>query len=127
MGRITEDVRLIDFKDMKDRYCKEPQFIRGLLDFSSFSDILKRELETDPEFKAEYEALEAEIDLFGSIIQMRLKAGLSQAEVARRMGRRPTSIWRLEQGKSSPTFNTVQKYAAACGYDAHITFSKSTD
>ena len=53
------------------------------------------------------------------ILSARLKAGLTQAEVARRMGTTASAVSRLEAALSrkghSPTFATLRKYAAACG------------
>lgn len=73
----------------------------------------------DPEFKAEYDALEEEFSFFDALVEARQKAGLTQEEVARRMGTKPPAIARLEssggQKKPSPTLNTLQKYAKALG------------
>ena len=73
----------------------------------------------DPEFRAEYDALEEEFSIFDALVEARKKAGLTQEEVARRMGTKPPAIARLEssggQKKPSPTLNTLQKYAKALG------------
>ncbi len=73
----------------------------------------------DPEFKAEYDALEEEFSIFDALVEARRMAGLTQEEVARRMGTKPPAIARLEssggQKKPSPTLNTLQKYAKALG------------
>jgi transcriptional regulator with XRE-family HTH domain len=73
----------------------------------------------DPEFKAEYDALEEEFSIFDALVEARRQAGLTQEEVARRMGTKPPAIARLEssggQKKPSPTLNTLQKYAKALG------------
>lgn len=73
----------------------------------------------DPEFKAEYDALEEEFSIFDALVKARQKAGLTQEEVARRMGTKPPAIARLESSgghhKPSPTLSTLQKYAKALG------------
>ena len=55
-------------------------------------------------------------DLF---LKARHEAGLSQAQVAERMGTQPPAIARLERslatGKHSPSLTTLRKYARACG------------
>lgn len=57
--------------------------------------------------------------LLDILLKVRHAAGLSQAEVAERMGTQPPAITRLERalatGKHSPTVSTLRKYAEACG------------
>ncbi len=73
----------------------------------------------DPMFKAEYDALEDKFALFDELIRARKKAGLTQAEVARRMGTKIPAIARLESGgenkQHSPSVATLYKYAEAVG------------
>lgn len=73
----------------------------------------------DPAFRAEYDALEAEFALFDELIRARKKAGLTQAEVAKRMGTGIPTIARLESGgcskHKSPSVATLNKYAEAVG------------
>ncbi|GBE12598.1 antitoxin HigA [bacterium BMS3Bbin14] len=69
--------------------------------------------------KKEYEALEPEFSLLRELLQARQNAGLSQAEVADRMGTKAPAITRLESsltsGKHSPSITTLKKYAQALG------------
>ncbi len=70
--------------------------------------------------KAEVERLnKEEFAILDEILQARKAAGLSQAEVARRMGTQAPAIARLESslatGKHSPSLSTLRKYAAALG------------
>ncbi len=70
--------------------------------------------------KTEVERLnKEEFAILDEILQARKAAGLSQAEVARRMGTQAPAIARLESslatGKHSPSLNTLRKYAAALG------------
>ncbi len=58
--------------------------------------------------------------LLGSLIAARSKAGLSQAEVARRMGVPQPAIVRLEAGTHSPTLTTLARYASAIGVDLDV-------
>jgi transcriptional regulator with XRE-family HTH domain len=73
----------------------------------------------NPEFQAEYDALEEEFAVFDALIEARKAAGLSQAEVAKRMGTKTPAIARLESAggkhKPSPTLNTLRRYAKAVG------------
>ena len=72
--------------------------------------------------KAEYEALEPEFKLLREMLIARQKAGLSQAEIAERMGTKAPAVTRLESslssGKHSPSIATIKKYAGAL--DCHL-------
>ncbi len=70
--------------------------------------------------KAELDRIEREeAVLLDSLLKARYEAGLTQADVAHRMGTLPTAVARLERslatGKHSPSIATVRKYAQACG------------
>lgn len=74
----------------------------------------------DPEFRAEYERIEREeMPMFDAILAARKEAGLTQAQVAERMGTKAPAIARLENalvtGSPSPSLATLRKYAAALG------------
>jgi DNA-binding XRE family transcriptional regulator len=57
--------------------------------------------------------------LLDVLLKARHDAGLTQAQVAERMGTQPPAIARLERslatGKHSPSLATLRKYAEACG------------
>lgn len=69
--------------------------------------------------KAAYDALEAEFTLLHSMLEARQQAGLTQADVAERMGTKPSAVTRLEsslaEGRHSPSLSTLHKYARAVG------------
>lgn len=73
----------------------------------------------DAEFRHEYDALAGEFALFDALLKARQAAGLTQAEVADRMGTKTSAVARLEAGggsrKHSPSITTLQKYAEAVG------------
>ena len=52
----------------------------------------------DPEFRAEYESLEPEFALVRQLLDLRLKAGLSQRELADKAGMPQSTIARMESG-----------------------------
>lgn len=47
----------------------------------------------------------------------RLRAGLSQAELAERLGMPPSSIARWETERVEPGFSTLRRVLQACGFD----------
>ena len=73
----------------------------------------------DPEFRKAYDELAEEFGLFDELLKARTRAGLTQAEVAERMGTKTPAVARLEAGggrkKHSPSLATLHKYAEAVG------------
>jgi len=67
-----------------------------------------------------------EFALFDELLKARKEAGLTQAEVALRMGTKTSAVARLEAGggnnKHSPSIATLQKYAEAVGCHLEIRF-----
>jgi len=80
----------------------------------------RKELIEDPEFKAEYEALEPEYRLAAALIRLRLAKGLTQEELARLMNTKQESIARLESGSSLPSLSTVKRLADALDAELEI-------
>ncbi len=83
-------------------------------------DRLVGKLMRRPGVRAEVERIERqEATLLDDLLKARREAGLSQAEVAARMGTQPPAVARLERalatGRHSPSIATVRKYAKACG------------
>ena len=76
--------------------------------------------------KDEYETLKPEYGLLREMLKARNDAGLSQADVAERMGTKPPAITRLESsltsGRHSPSLATLKKYAEAVGCHLEIKF-----
>lgn len=69
----------------------------------------------DPEYVREYEELETEFALVSAVIGARARAGLTQAELAERMGTSQSAIARLESGRGRPSVATLEKLAKATG------------
>lgn len=76
---------------------------------------IKRELLADPAVQAEYERLADEFDVAHELIAARARAGMTQDEVARRMGTSQSVVARLEGGQRLPSLRSVQRYAEAVG------------
>ncbi len=69
----------------------------------------------DPAVQSAYDALEGEFEMARELVAARSRAGLTQSEVAIRMGTTQSVIARLESGQRPPSLRTVQRYAAAVG------------
>ncbi len=78
---------------------------------------LKEKALGNPAVQAKYDVLESEFNLLRSMVEARQRAGISQTEVARRMGTKPPAIARLESfnGHHSPSLKTLTRYAQAVG------------
>lgn len=82
------------------------------------SQLVKRMLKR-PAVKAAYDAQREEFALLDELLKARRHAGLTQAEVAMRMGTKTPAVARLEAGggsaRHSPSVATLRKYARAVG------------
>jgi predicted transcriptional regulator len=69
----------------------------------------------DPAFVKEYERIGPAMQLAFELASERQKAGLTQAQIAERMGTSQAAIARLEAGKMKPKWQTIERYAEALG------------
>jgi transcriptional regulator with XRE-family HTH domain len=76
----------------------------------------------DPAYRAEYDALEEEFTVMAAIAKARRRAGLSQAELARRMNTTQSTVARLESGRGQPSTRTLVRFAKATGHTLKISF-----
>lgn len=83
---------------------------------------LKNKAFQNKEVKAEYEKLDTEFDLIDILLTVRKKLGLTQQEVAEKMGTKKGNISRLERGNANPSWKTLQNYVHACGYEIVMKF-----
>lgn len=81
----------------------------------------KNELMKDPAFKQAYEDLEPEYQIVRAIIERRIQKGMTQAELARKVGTRQSAIARLESGTYNPSLRFLKKVAKAL--DAQVKIS----
>jgi ribosome-binding protein aMBF1 (putative translation factor) len=72
--------------------------------------------------KVAHAASEEEFALVSALIGARAEAGLSQSELAARMGTSQAAIARLESGRYWPTTRTLQRLAEATGTRLRISF-----
>jgi transcriptional regulator with XRE-family HTH domain len=79
-----------------------------------------------PEVKRAYDSIAEEFEFLDEILKARASAGLSQAEVAARIGTTQSAVARLESAdsKHSPSIATLQRYASALGYKLQVRLVK---
>jgi ribosome-binding protein aMBF1 (putative translation factor) len=78
----------------------------------------------DPDYRREYDLLEEEFALAAAVAKARRRAGLSQAEIARRMKTTQSTIARLESGRGKPSTRTLNRFAKATGHRLKISFER---
>ena len=76
----------------------------------------------DPGYRKVYDDLGPEFELTRSLIQARIAAGLTQAQLAERMETTQSVIARLESGRDHPSTRTLEKIAASTGTRLRISF-----
>ena len=75
----------------------------------------------NPEFAKEYEALEEEYEVARQIIHARIIAGLTQKELAEKIGTRQSNVSRLENGNSNPSIDMLKRIAKVTGSKLQVT------
>ena len=80
----------------------------------SFDESLKEALK-NPEWKKEYDALEVEFSIITQMLEKRLAKGMTQKQLAERVGTKQSAIARLESGNSNPSVAFLEKISKALG------------
>jgi ribosome-binding protein aMBF1 (putative translation factor) len=84
------------------------------------SDMHKKWMK-EPKYKKAYEALE-EFVLASAVMAVRNRAGLTQEQLARKMGTTQPVVARLESGRTRPSMRTLERLAEATGSRLLISF-----
>jgi len=81
---------------------------------------------SNPRVKHEYDRLEGEFAYLDEVLKAREAAGLTQADVAKRIGTTQSAVARLESrsARHSPSLATLERYAAALGCRLEVRFVK---
>ena len=78
----------------------------------SFENVRDKMMQ-DPEVARAYEQMKPEFEVSEALIEARLKAELTQSEVAKRMHTTQSVVARLESGRRLPSLQTIYRYAHA--------------
>ena len=76
----------------------------------------------DPEFEAEYEALEPEFNIIQAIIDARQKSGLTQKQLSEKTGIAQGDISKIEKGEANPSLRTLKRLASGMNTRLHLQF-----
>ena len=74
------------------------------------------------DYRKAYEELGPEFELARSLIEARVGAGLTQAQLAERMKTTQSVVARLESGRAHPSTRTLEKVAQSTGTRLRISF-----
>lgn len=86
---------------------------------SSFNDF-KKEIFKNKDIKKAYDEMGPEFELIKKLINQRIKVGLTQAELAKKIGTKQSAISRLERGDYNPSVAFLRKVAEALGSELRI-------
>ncbi|MDA0633995.1 helix-turn-helix transcriptional regulator [Nonomuraea sp. MCN248] len=82
------------------------------------AELLDIDLE-DPEVQRENAAIDRDMRLIETLVSVRRQRGMTQADVAERMGRSQPAVSDFERLGGDPHLSTIRRYALAIGVDVH--------
>lgn len=88
-----------------------------------FQEYLAKQLK-NPKIKKYYDKYGKQLEIAYQILKLRKKEGLSQLELAKRMGAKQSDIARMESGQQNFTTETLQRIASAFKRNLKIEFVK---
>lgn len=83
----------------------------------------KKEALENPKVAKEYKRLAPRYRLISDLIRLRIKKGLTQAELAKKIGTKQSAIARVESGDENLTIDTVQEMSEALGGKLRISIT----
>ncbi len=76
----------------------------------------KKEMMKDEAFKREYDKLTPRYTMISELIAARIKKGVTQKQLAQKIGTTQSSIARLEGGNVNPSLDFLERIAEVLGY-----------
>ena len=76
----------------------------------------------NPEFRAEYDKIQPELDVIRALVEARISQNLTQKELAARTGIDQADISKLENGSRNPSLNLLKRLADGMGMVLRIEF-----
>lgn len=88
----------------------------------NFRETLNKELNTNTDFKAEYEALEPEYQLINAILNARKENNITQKQLSELTGIAQGDISKIENGNANPSLRTIERIAKGIGKRVKLEF-----
>jgi len=82
--------------------------------YTPFSRV-KHELMSDRSFKQSYKNIQPKYEIIRAVLDARIKRGITQAQLAKRVGTTQSAIARFESGEGNPTLDFLVKISDALG------------
>ena len=89
---------------------------------SSYVKYRDEALKSNPELKAEYDALAPEYDIIQAMIDARKGLNITQKELSERTGITQADISRIENGTRNPSLNMMKRLAEGMGMVLKLEF-----
>ena len=86
------------------------------LDFDNY----KKQALKNPKLRVEYDKLQPEFELINALINARKMKGITQTQLAQKIGTKQSVISRLEIGRANPTLGFLKKLAHALNSNLEI-------
>ncbi|GAB2027401.1 helix-turn-helix transcriptional regulator [Lactovum odontotermitis] len=85
-------------------------------------DILKEETKRSPEFLRGFLEEKQKLDIAAAMTHLRESEGLTQQQLADKVGKPQSTIARIETGKMLPSFRLINEIAAALDKEVELSF-----
>ncbi len=87
----------------------------------NFRETLNEQL-GNPEFKREYDSLEAEYQVVNAIINARKTTKITQKQLSEKTGIAQSDISKIENGNGNPSLKTIERLARGMGMSVKVEF-----
>ena len=85
---------------------------------------IKAELLQNKTVKKEYVKLAPRYEVISELLSVRIKKGITQKQLAKKIGTKQSAIARFEAGNVNPSLGFLEKMAGAMGYKVNISLTK---
>ncbi|EOH86270.1 helix-turn-helix domain-containing protein [Enterococcus pallens] len=89
---------------------------------SSINDLIARKKASSPQFAAEFEKEKQRLNVAVAVAQLRDELGMTQRELAEKVGKPQSTIARIENGSMNVSFNVLYEIATSVGKEVTIGF-----
>ncbi len=89
---------------------------------TDFDEYLKKQLK-DKELKSFYDEYGKQLEIAYKIVQLRKKANITQAQLAKKIGTTQSNIARMEKGQQNFTISILDRLAGVFGKNLEISFN----
>lgn len=89
---------------------------------STIDELIKKKKAGSATFAAEYEKESQRLEVAIALTQLRKDLGLSQRELAAKVGKPQSTIARIENGSMNPSLTVLYEIASKVGKELHVEF-----